>query len=144
MSETNKSNDNSNKKPSCKMPFQAFNRFKGKAGFQNHHSGNSTKNLSKPKWKGDCADLGDYTYFVGDTRQADNYVKVTEAILNYVQRTYIHGSNVKTALEDGKGFDFEMVRPGGRYTGDIKISSTLSEIDKLSSSWIENPSTVIT
>ena len=81
--------------------------------------------------KGDCADLGEYTYFIGDARQADNYVKVTDAILNYVKRPYAHGSDVKIALEDGMDFDFEKVRPGGRYTGDIKISSTLSDIDKL-------------
>ena len=60
-----------------------------------------------------------------DARQADNYVKVTEAILIYVQRTYTHGSDVKISLEDGMDFDFEKVRPGGRNTGDIKISLTL-------------------
>ena len=64
-------------------------------------------------------------------RQADNYVKVTEAILNYIQRTYTHGSDVKTALEDGVDFDFEKVRPGGKSAGDINVSSLLSEIDKL-------------
>ena len=91
MSEANKSNNNNNKqKPSFKKPNQTFNRFKGKGDFQNCHSGKNTNNFFKPKWKGDCTDLGEYTYFIGDARQEDNYVKVTEAILNYVQRKYIH------------------------------------------------------
>ena len=98
MSEANKSNDNTSRKPNFKKLNQTFNRFKGKGGFQNPNTGNSPKNFSKPKWKRDGADLGEYTYFIGDARQTDNYVKDTEAILNYVQRTYTHGSDVKIAL----------------------------------------------
>ena len=129
MSESGKSNVNNTKKLSFKKPNHAFNKYKGKGGFQNHQPGNNPKNIAKPKWKGYCVELGEYTYFISDSRQADNYVKVTEAILNYLQRTYTHGSDVKTALEDGVDFDFEKVRPCG--TGDIKVSSSLSEIDKL-------------
>ena len=115
MSESNKSNDNNKKKPGFKNPNQAFNKYKGKGGFQNCQSGNNTKNFSMRKWKGDCADLGEYTYFIGDTRQADNYVKVTEAILNYVQRTYTNGSDVKITLEYGMDFDFKKTLETSRY-----------------------------
>ena len=74
MSEANKSNNNANRKPNFKKPNQVFNIFKGKGGFQNHNTGNNPKNFSKPKWEGDCADLSDHTFFIGDTRQAYNYV----------------------------------------------------------------------
>ena len=92
------------------------NRFKGnnsgKKPFKsNFKKGNQNNAQNKPKRKGECADLTDYVYFIGDARQADNYTKVTEAILNYIQRTYQGGTYVKEALESGKDYDFTPERP---------------------------------
>ena len=65
---------------------------------QKKGGGNGT-NQTKPKRRGECAELGGYIYFIGDARQADNYTKVTEAILNFIQRMYTMGNDVKLALE---------------------------------------------
>ena len=44
-------------------------------------------------------------------RKADNYAKVTEAIINYIQRTYTMGNDVKRALEEQRDFDFSVLIP---------------------------------
>ena len=67
--------------------------FKGKKFRMN----NTKSTFSKPKRKGDCEALGENVFFIGDARQADNYMKVTENILNYIQSNYTNGFDVKTA-----------------------------------------------
>ena len=82
------------------------NRFRGnkfKGNYKNHRYGGKKNNSQyKGKRTGKCANLGEHIYFIGEARQADNYTKTTEAILNYIQRTYNGGSDIKTALEQGK------------------------------------------
>ena len=60
---------------------------KKSGGYQKNNSGkkyfgkrsNSSKfNINKIKRKGECEDLGDNVYYIGDARQADNYTKVTK------------------------------------------------------------------
>ena len=84
---------------------------------------NTKSTFSKPKRKGDCETLGENVYFIGDARQADNYTKVTENILNYIQSNYTNGFDVKTALEQRKDFDFNKIR------SKAPISSRVSDDD---------------
>ena len=52
-------------------------------------------NLTKPKVQGECEALVSDVYSVGDTQQADKYIKTTEAILNYIQGNFNKGNDVK-------------------------------------------------
>ena len=95
-----------------RKPQQSFSRNKSKSGNQSGYKNNNGRGQqNKIKRRGECAELGENVYFIADARQADNYVKVTEAILNYIQRTYTHGSDTKKALEDGQAFDFDSIKP---------------------------------
>ena len=65
----------------------------------------------KPKTlKGDCEELKDNVYYLG-YGQAEKYEKTIEAILNYIQRTYINGKDLKNAIKKGKEYDFEAEKP---------------------------------
>jgi hypothetical protein len=83
------------------------NRFLGRSHNVNNKKSNGVIRSGKP---GECKDLGDNIYFIGDARQADNYTKITESILRYIQKTYNDGTLVKQALEDSKDFHFDNIK----------------------------------
>ena len=56
--------------------------------------------------KGECAELGSNVYYIGDARQADNYTKTTEVIINYIKKNYKLGNEVCQALETGTDYTF--------------------------------------
>ena len=45
------------------------------------------------------AELGDNIYVINQAGQADKFVKTTETILNYVQKTYKNGEDMREALD---------------------------------------------
>ena len=105
---------------------------KKSGGYQKNKSGkkyfgkssNSNKfNNNKIKRKGECEDLGDNVYYIGDARQADNYTKVTKNILKYIQRMYTYGFDIKEALDNKEDFDFDRVKPKASRAG-IAAAST--------------------
>ena len=57
------------------------------------------------------AELGENIYILNSSGQADKYVKTTEAILNYIQKTYKNGDDIKKALKQEEEFDFGAVEP---------------------------------
>ena len=40
----------------------------------------------------------DYTYHIGSSKQASDYVATTQYIINYIKRTYEHGNDIGLAL----------------------------------------------
>ena len=93
---------------------------------------NGKKNYSQGKGKrtGECAELGEHIYFIGEARQADNYTKTTEAILNYIQRTYYGGNEVRKALEDGEPYGFEAEKPAAKPST-ITSTGTVGDVDQM-------------
>jgi len=128
------------------QPNQGNNRFRGNNSNNNYNNRNrfgrgppkKANNQNQKPWqkkRGECIELGENVYFIGEARQADNYTKVTEAILNYIQRTYTGGNDVKYALENGVGFDFNTVKPvarppDGRITPPPAVGSTAEETER--------------
>ena len=86
--------------------FSNFNKNRNDKG-----KGNGKGQSGKPKRQGECADLGNNVHFIGDARQADNCTKVTEAILNHIQRNFTHGVDIRQALEDEADMDFVDLMP---------------------------------
>ena len=75
---------------------------------------NYTNNYNQKRYnsfKGACEELQDSVYTVGDNRQADRYTKTTENIVNYIQRTYEDGQDVKDALVQLEGLDLDLEQP---------------------------------
>ena len=56
-------------------------------------------------------ELGENIYVINHPGQADKFVKTTEVILNYIQKTYKNGEDIKKALKAEEDFDFEDVEP---------------------------------
>ena len=103
------------KKSGCYQKDNSGKKYFGK-------SSNSSKfNNNKIKQKGECKDLGDNVYYIGDVRQADNYTKVTKNILNYIQRMYTYGFYIKEVLDSKE--DFDKVKPKASQAG-IAAAST--------------------
>jgi len=66
---------------------------------RNRNYNRNSNNNFKSNTKGECKELGNNVYFISNPRQADNYIKVTESILRYIQKTYTDGSMVKDSLD---------------------------------------------
>ena len=77
--------------------------------------------------KGACEELKDNVYTVGDAKQADRYNKTTESIVNYIQRTYDEGQDVKDALVALEHVDMDQYRP----EQEEEDEDNLSYIDKM-------------
>ena len=77
--------------------------------------------------KGACEELKDNVYTVGDAKQADQYNKTTESIVNYIQRTYDEGQDVKDALVALEHVDMDQYRP----EQEEEDEDNLSYIDKM-------------
>ena len=61
-------------------------------------SGHSTP-VGRPKFEGKCAALNGNIYDCSDSRQADQFVKTTKEIAEYVGTTYKYGADVRMAVE---------------------------------------------
>ena len=89
--------------------------------------GRNNNNIRRStQFKGACEDLKDHVYTVGDAKQADRYTKTTEQILNYIQREYDQGQEVKDSLEQLEEFDMELYKP--EKPDDM---AALDDIDKM-------------
>ena len=72
--------------------------------------------------------MEDNIYTVGDARQADRYTKTTEAIANYIQRTYDHGQDVKDAIITMQQTDLKKYEP---QMPKLKKDQQLDELAKM-------------
>ena len=87
------------------------------------NSGNGGRYKGKPKgkqastksyketFKGECEGLQGKTFYIGSTKQADNYNQTLEAILDYIMREYTNGMDVREALESMEEKDFSVEMP---------------------------------
>ena len=104
ISSSNNNNNNSNTRRSN------FARGRGGRG-NNNRRGNQSNRDNRSGFKGECEELKNHTYFIGNLKQADNFNNTTEAILAYIQRTYDYGSDVMEALENLEPKDFMSLMP---------------------------------
>jgi len=82
---------------------------RGRSGRWNNAQSTKTKKTSVPE---DAeSELGDNIYLINQSNQADKFVKTTEAILTYIQKTYKSGEDIKKALKEEAEFDFDKVKP---------------------------------
>ena len=79
-------------------------------GNQNRRRGDATK--KKLVLPDDAVtELGENIYVINQPGQADKFIKTTEEILNYIQKTYKHGEDLKKALKDESEFNFGNIEP---------------------------------
>ena len=55
--------------------------------------------------------LKDYTYYVGNNRQATNFETTTEFIINHIKKTYSHGIDIAAALSSMTPVDTSTWKP---------------------------------
>ena len=90
----------------------------------NKQGNNNNKSNSKFKLPDDAEkELGENIYVINNPGQADKYIKTTEAIINYIQKTYKNGDDLKKALKNEEEFDFGKVEPEAPPTIDTSTPS---------------------
>jgi len=56
--------------------------------------------------------LSDYIYkMASGGKQAGKFTEITQYLLMYIQRTYVHGGDIQKALDDKAEFDFSAIMP---------------------------------
>ena len=55
--------------------------------------------------------LSDYNYYLGTSKQASDYGKTTEYLINHIKKTYDHGKDIATALKNLEEFDLTPLAP---------------------------------
>jgi hypothetical protein len=56
--------------------------------------------------------LSDHIYKIASGgKQAGEFTKITQYLLTYIQRTYVHGGDIQKALDDKAEFDFSAIMP---------------------------------
>ena len=54
--------------------------------------------------------LSDYIYKIASGgKQAGEFTEITQYLLTYIQRTYVHGGDIQKALDDKAEFDFSAI-----------------------------------
>ena len=77
-------------------------RMSGRFGNQ----GQSRPFTRKARFEGKCTKLKDFVYDCQNSRQADQYIKTTEAISEYVDTEFEHGANINAEIEAMEDIDF--------------------------------------
>ena len=70
-----------------------YNRKKNK----NHKYRNRNHSPTKKK-----KELNDYIYYTGSHRQASDYEKTTEFLINYIKGEYVYGNDIAESIRNGK------------------------------------------
>ena len=79
---------------------------RGGRGGRSNHQFSSKKYKSAPK-----KTLSDYQYYLGSAKQASDYEKTTEFLINHIKKTFTFGSDIATALEKLEEFDVSPYKP---------------------------------
>ena len=92
------------------------NSSKGGKGSKNGNSNSNSKSNGKKKdsneFQGEEPKLKGHTYDVGDIKQADKYVKTTDAVIRHIAKEYTNfPQDIKKALEELKEMDWSAIKP---------------------------------
>jgi len=103
------------------MPYSYQGRGRGRANINSQGRGRAGRvRINNQQWKKTkklilpddaVKELGENTFIINSPGQADKYVKTTETILNYIQKNYKNGKDLKKALKQEKEFDFGFIEP---------------------------------
>jgi hypothetical protein len=80
--------------------------FSGRGNSSTNSGGNKV-----PMYKPSKKTLSDYIYYVGSAKQAVDYEKTTEFLINYIKKTFNFGSDIGTALESLEAYDMDKHKP---------------------------------
>ena len=95
-----------------------FNK-SGKAQSNNDdENGGSVKQTARGK-------LSSHVYYIGSSKQANDFNKTTDFLINHIRKTYEGGEEVAVALETRKEFDFGPMAPKPIRPNVRPLSSTL-------------------
>ena len=94
----------------------------GRGGGRGGYNRSTNYNKSYNNLKGACEELKDNVYTLGDAKQADRYTKTTEAIVNYIQRTFDKGQDAKDALVALQQTDTDQWMPENNDTRENQLT----------------------
>ena len=113
------------------------NGSKGGKGSKNGNSNSNSKNNGKKKdsneFQGGEPKLKGHTYDVGDIKQADKYVKTTDAVVRHIAKEYTNfPQDIKKALEELQEMDWSAIKPMA------PIKQTILELEEnASAAWVK-------
>ena len=73
---------------------------RGRSGGRSRNNNSSQKGAQRTK-------LSDYIYNVGSAKHASDFIIVNEYLINHIRKTYDHGGDIGSALEEMNHFDFQ-------------------------------------
>jgi hypothetical protein len=83
-------------------------------GRQNQGRGKGKNNKTpsnKPSFKPTKKTLSDNIYYLGSAKQAADYERTTEFLINNIRKTFTNGNDIGTALEQLSPFDLDSFKP---------------------------------
>jgi hypothetical protein len=83
-------------------------------GKQNQERGrgkNYKSSQKKSTFKPTKKTLNDNIYYLGSSKQAADYERTTELLINSIRKTFTMGNDIGTALEQLKPFDLDPFKP---------------------------------
>ena len=80
----------------------------GRGGRGNHANNNKNK---KPKFEGDCKELGTHVYVYGGQQAADVFTKTTDKIKIYIQSNMKDGQDIVDAIKALDHTDMDALKP---------------------------------
>jgi hypothetical protein len=90
-------------------------RGRGRSSGRGGQSGQGRSSQSKPNQK---KTITDYKYVLGggNGTNVSDFNEVTKYLLNHIQKTYVHGGDIQTAMKERKEFDFATHMPTKQYS----------------------------
>jgi hypothetical protein len=77
---------------------------------------NNKPSQNKSSYKPTKKTLNDNIYYLGSAKQAADYEKTTEFLINNIRKTFNMGNNIGTALEELQPFDLDLYKPVLQYS----------------------------
>ena len=107
---TNNNNQSSNPTQTPQSSFKN-QQYKGNKQGRGRFRYNKPKYGNKDRFHSESEHLKGKIYFIGSVKQSDNFNTTTEAILQYIQRSYDQGALVVQALRQGEEINFNQMMP---------------------------------
>ena len=73
--------------------------------------GTQVSQPKKTKTDGAKLSLQDHVYYIGSSKQANDFVSVTKFLINHIRKTYTYGEDIGQALQSREPLDFSPLAP---------------------------------
>ena len=66
------------------------------------------RSSSRKNYEIPTKNLNDYIYYIGTSKQANDYQATTKFLINHIRKTYLYGEDIGNALESKGSLEFNV------------------------------------